>query len=248
MVVSWSTFSLDAIDPRLEYYELDPFGNFDRAAVARILLVIDGIISAAVQIFFSWCATINPCLLRIWFLNQTIVGRTFVALITIVAVLQLIVSLVLSNLHHLATGQSITIAFLVANFIADVLIASSMLYALRMAQHQSLSKSARTIISRLMVNAIETGAVTVVVAGAGIVLFPLSGYFETIMFILGPLFPNVCLANLNARTQTRRLGDDPQFSTAIHTGERDQGSGRANTTLRFARRSTILAQSEAVEP
>ncbi|KAF8875753.1 hypothetical protein BD779DRAFT_1678073 [Infundibulicybe gibba] len=151
-------------------------------------------------------------------------------------------------------GPTVAMVWLAGNFVADVLITSSMLYALRMAQRQSLSEGTRTIISRLMVNAVETGAVTVVVAGAGLILtctLPVSYsryYSQIVTFILGPLFSNVCLANLNARAQTRRLGNDPQFSTAIHMGERDPGSGRTNTTLRFARQSTILARSEAAEP
>ncbi|KAF8869785.1 hypothetical protein BD779DRAFT_643332 [Infundibulicybe gibba] len=119
-----------------------------------------------------------------------------------------------------------------------------MIYALRMAQRQSLSKGARAIISRLMMNAIRTGAITAVVAGVGLVLLLLSvDYSQTIALVLGPLFPNVCLANLNSRARIRRLGDDPQFST-VHAGERNPGSGRA-TTLRFARPPSISAQSGA---
>ncbi|KAF8876954.1 hypothetical protein BD779DRAFT_127537 [Infundibulicybe gibba] len=235
LVVSWSAIEPRPGDPSESFNIV--FNSIDEAAL--VLPIINGIISATVQIFFSW---------RIWFLNQTTVGRIFAVLIGIIAVLQSIASPILFSLSHLA-GTFLAIVVLAGNFIADVLIAVSMLYALRMARRQSLSKGTRTIISRLMVNAIETGAVTVVVAGAGLMLMLVfsSNYFQTITLILGPLFSNVCLANLNARAQTRRLGDDPQFSTAIHIGEHDQGSGRANTTLRFARQSTILARSEAVE-
>ncbi|KAF8876963.1 hypothetical protein BD779DRAFT_1804153 [Infundibulicybe gibba] len=235
LVVSWSTIALWLGDPSrfLNTLQLSSPGK----ATLEVLPIINGIISATVQIFFSW---------RIWFLNQTTVGRIFAVLIGIIAVVQFIVSVTFFNLA--SGGVVITVGWFTGNFVADILITSSMLYALRMAQRQSLSKGTRTIILRLMVNAIETGAVTVIVAGAGLVLCLFSNYFQVITFILGPLFPNVCLANLNSCTQTRRLGDDPQFSTVIQTGERNPGSGHANTTLRFARQSTILARSEVVEP
>ncbi|KAF8875767.1 hypothetical protein BD779DRAFT_1562514, partial [Infundibulicybe gibba] len=113
IVVSWSKIQ---VDPRVKDYPFVPFDGFDEATI--VLPVIDGIISAAVQIFFSW---------RIWFLNQTTVGRIFAALISIVAVFQFITSMILFNMP----GGILTIpmVWLASNFIADVLIASSMLYA-----------------------------------------------------------------------------------------------------------------------
>ncbi|KAF8875769.1 hypothetical protein BD779DRAFT_1562539 [Infundibulicybe gibba] len=112
IVVSWSKIQ---VDPRLKDDPFAPFDSFDEATV--VLPVIDGIISAAVQIFFSW---------RIWFLNQTTVGRIFAVLIGIIAVLQFIASLILFKLACLFLVAS---SWLAGNFIADVLIASSMLYA-----------------------------------------------------------------------------------------------------------------------
>ncbi|KAF8876957.1 hypothetical protein BD779DRAFT_127680 [Infundibulicybe gibba] len=172
LVVSWSAAALWLGDTSKPFKVLN---GTEEAILA--LPIINGIISATVQIFFSW---------RIWFLNQTTVGRIFAVLIGIIAVLQLIASVIMSNLF-IGGLIAITAAWLAGNFIADVLIASSMLYALRMAQRQSLSKGTRTIISRLMVNAVETGAVTVVVAGAGLVLMFFSDYFLVITFIHGPL-------------------------------------------------------------
>ncbi|KAF8880662.1 hypothetical protein BD779DRAFT_1473775 [Infundibulicybe gibba] len=144
---------------------------------------------------------------RIWFLNRTVTGRMLSVLISV--------------------------AWLAGNLLVDILITSTLWYSLHKAQRQSLSKGAETILSRLMVNTIETGAVTVVAAGIGLGLFA-SGAGG---------FANVCLANLNVRTWTRRLGDNTQFRSATRAGE--DGSGRANTTLRFAMRSTNLTQSRA---
>ncbi|KAF8884991.1 hypothetical protein BD779DRAFT_1471812 [Infundibulicybe gibba] len=217
LVVSWSKMTYDGtgIPAQLGVFL---FGVAENAAA--VLPIINAIISAAVQIFFSW---------RIWFLNRTTTGRIFAVLIGIV--------------------------WLAGNFLADVLITLSMLYTLRMAQRRSLSKGAKIIISRLMVNAVETGAVTAIVVGVGLALSFLSDQPTSEItvnqnfggLILMPYrFPNVCLANLNARARIRRLGNDPQFST-VHAGERDPESGRVNTTLRFARRSTILARGGTTE-
>ncbi|KAF8889403.1 hypothetical protein BD779DRAFT_342973 [Infundibulicybe gibba] len=134
------------------------------------------------------------------------------------------------------------------NLLADVLIASFMLYTLQKAQSQSLSKGARAIIYQLMVNTVDTGVITTLVVGAEMVLWLIHAggirldYYETIIFILGPLYPNVCLANLNARARTRKLGDNVQFSTARMGAP---NSGRANTTLRFMVPSTNVTRSGA---
>ncbi|KAF8877882.1 hypothetical protein BD779DRAFT_1556064 [Infundibulicybe gibba] len=235
-----------------------------------VLPIVNGLISAIVQIFFSWCVTTSSCSLglslipgvawcacvrRIWFLNRTTIGRIFAVLIGIIAILQFIASLLLNKLLAIDNWWSnsfpsiiVMVIWLAGNFLADTLIASCMLYTLRVAQRQSLSKGAKTIISRLMVNTVQTGAITAVATGAGLAFKLFSpNNFQIITFILGPLFTNVCLANLNARARVRRLGNDPQFSI-VRASERDPDLGRANTTLRFARQSTILAQSEATEP
>ncbi|KAF8877874.1 hypothetical protein BD779DRAFT_1556038 [Infundibulicybe gibba] len=238
-------------------FEVDFMFSLFQEIISRatvVLPIVNGLISAAVQIFFSW---------RIWFLNQTTVGRVFAILIGIIAILQFIASLLLNKLLVPVNYWSnsfpsiiVMVVWLAGNFLADVLIALCMLYTLRVAQRQSLSKGAKTIISRLMVNTVQTGAITAVATGAGLAFKLFSpNNFQIITFILGHLVPiltfyrftNVCLANLNARARVRRLGNDPQFST-VRASERDPGLGRANTTLRFARQSTILAQSEATEP
>ncbi|KAF8889389.1 hypothetical protein BD779DRAFT_342588 [Infundibulicybe gibba] len=145
------------------------------------LPLINGIISAVVQIFFSW---------RIWFLNRTVVGQIFAALIGIIVITQTVFSIAMFSTVYNAS-RATTMVWLGCGLIADVLIASSMLYALRKAQHQSLSKGAKTIISRLMVIAFETGAITVVAASIEIVLMLPRGvnsnYYQTITFIIGPL-------------------------------------------------------------
>ncbi|KAF8885012.1 hypothetical protein BD779DRAFT_1534969 [Infundibulicybe gibba] len=168
LVVSWSKTGL----PRSEFLS----SILNRAASAPP--IINGIISAVVQIFFSW---------RIWFLNRTTLGRIFAVLISIIAIMQSMTSVILTSLFDGAKHRFMTLAWLVSNFAADALIASSMLCTLYKAQRKSRSPGAKTIISRLMMNTVETGAITAVALGADIILLFLSDYCRTITFILGQL-------------------------------------------------------------
>ncbi|KAF8880669.1 hypothetical protein BD779DRAFT_1073374 [Infundibulicybe gibba] len=214
----------------------------DSRAINQTLLILNCVVTTVVQIFFSW---------RIWFLNTTIAVRTLAASIGVIALLQPLLFILLPNLFPgiigLFTPNSlVVIAWLSCNFVSDVFITSSMLYILRKAKRQSLSRGTETMISRLMVNTVQTGAVTAVAAGIGLglglTLDPIANYYATIMFILPQLFSNVCLANLNMRAQTRRLGGDVQFLSTAHSGV-----GRENSTLRFAVQATSLARSQ-VDP
>ncbi|KAF8889398.1 hypothetical protein BD779DRAFT_1709962 [Infundibulicybe gibba] len=212
LVVSWSKI------PSLPHIE-NFLGKFTGQANI-VLPVINAIISAVVQIFFPGVLLLNLFPATGYQILITTIGKIFAALIGIV--------------------------WLGGNLIADILIASSMLYTLHKARRQSLSKGAKTIISRLMVNAIETGAITVIVVGTEIILLlvpliPTTGDL-TIFTYYQTMYPNVCLANLNARARTRRLGNDAQFSTA-RAGEDSPGLGRANTTLHFAMQSTNVTRS-----
>ncbi|KAF8867946.1 hypothetical protein BD779DRAFT_1603377 [Infundibulicybe gibba] len=232
LVTSWSK------PPGLSHREF-LHGICHQAVV--VLPIINAFIAAIVQIFFAW---------RIWVLNRSAVGRIFAVLIGIVAIIQSAGSVIMMLLtDRSSVSADAPVFWLSGNLIVDVLIASSMLYTLYKARHQSVFKGARTIISRLMVNAVETGAITVVTAAAELALILTIGsnwgYYLTVPFVLGPLFLNVCLANLNARTRTRRLGDHAQFSTSHNrdTAGGSPGSGGPSTTLRFAIESTNATRS-----
>ncbi|KAF8869788.1 hypothetical protein BD779DRAFT_1583672 [Infundibulicybe gibba] len=94
------------------------YRSFIEAASA--LTIINGITSAAVQIFFSW---------QIWFLNRTTVGRIFAVLIGIIAISQLLTSITSFSTFHPEDFFASICVWLAGNFAADVLIALSMLYA-----------------------------------------------------------------------------------------------------------------------
>ncbi|KAF8880666.1 hypothetical protein BD779DRAFT_1072929 [Infundibulicybe gibba] len=203
--------------------------------VSSYLPVMSGITSAAVQIFFAW---------RIRSLNRTITGQISAVFICLVALMQSLGCVIMTNvpapIDRHPGPPLITLLWLAPSVVADILIAVTMLYTLHKARHQSLSKGTETILSRLMVNTIETGVVTAVAASLGLVLYVLDKYYETTSFVLGKLFANVCLMNLNARFRTQRLGGNLHTSTT-HIG--GSGPDHTTTTLRFATQSTNMEQS-----
>ncbi|KAF8874412.1 hypothetical protein BD779DRAFT_1566644 [Infundibulicybe gibba] len=207
---------------------------------AITLTIMNGIISAIVQIFFAW---------RIWFLNKTVIGRAFAVLIVLIALMQSLSTLISSIRFTVMSGDlsilpSVTTGFtvwLAGSFAADILIAGSMLYILGKARAQSFSKRTETMVSKLMANTIQTGAVTAIAAGVELILFLVyknNNYHEAPAFLLGKLYSNVLLANLNARVQNKRLGDDVQFMSTAHSSE----NARSETAVRI----TKLSQRKTV--
>ncbi|KAF8871490.1 hypothetical protein BD779DRAFT_1680369 [Infundibulicybe gibba] len=177
----------------------------------------------------SWFLTSLHNVRRIWFLNSTTAGRIFAASIGVTALLQLLLSILLPALFpSLVQVDRVFLALIISDLASDIFITSSMLYILHKVKRQSLFRGTETIISRLMVNAVQTGAITTIAASIGFALM----FTEE--------FSNVCLVNLNMRAQTRRLGGDVQFLSTAHSDVR-----RGNSTLRFTVQATSLAQSRA---
>ncbi|KAF5351363.1 hypothetical protein D9758_007982 [Tetrapyrgos nigripes] len=179
------------------------------------LSVVNPIISAIVQIFFAW---------RIWNLSAEHKWfRAFPVLIVMVALMQAISALV-ATIRFFAGGGDLTdlpalkpgfTIWLVGSFVADILIAGCMVFILSRARRKSFSKRTESILSRLVVNAIHTGTVTAVAAGVDLALFVRyddNNYHQAPAFLLGKLYSNVLLANLNARAQHKRLGMPGQYS------------------------------------
>ncbi|KAF8880661.1 hypothetical protein BD779DRAFT_1548268 [Infundibulicybe gibba] len=151
-----------------------PFDEPDDPEVSIYLPMINGIISAAVQVFFAW---------RIWSLNRALAGRVAAIFISLIALMQALSCIIAPNIPVDPLPDSggpiylVTLLWLVSNVVGDILIAAFMLYTLRKARCQSLSQGVETILSRLMVNTIETGVITAIVASLGLVLFLLgTGY------------------------------------------------------------------------
>ncbi|KAK7462791.1 hypothetical protein VKT23_007373 [Stygiomarasmius scandens] len=178
------------------------------------LSFVNPVISAVVQIFFAW---------RIWHLNRSKYARVFPVLIVLVALMQAISAIVASirftltsDIAQLAKLRDGFTVWLAGTFVADVLIAGCMVYVLRKAQARAFSLRSETILTRLLMNAVNTGAVTAIGAGVELIMFLVfttNNYHQAPAFVLGKLYSNVLLANLNARAQNKNLGMDTHLNS-----------------------------------
>ncbi|KAF8867945.1 hypothetical protein BD779DRAFT_1177119 [Infundibulicybe gibba] len=92
-----------------------------RGQAVLVLPIMNAFLAAIVQIFFAW---------RIWFLNRTVVGRIFVVLIGIIAIIESTGSIIMISLNKSSISTYVPPLWLSGNLLADILIASSMLYTL----------------------------------------------------------------------------------------------------------------------
>jgi len=170
--------------------------------------VMSGAVAALVQFFFSW---------RIWVLGRNKIAYIVAIVIDLVAVMQMISGLVagiqtafipIEKVGDLAPQFTVWLA---GSFGADVLIVVSMLWILH--QNKGGIAATNSLIDRLTVRVVHSGAVTAVAAGVELILFKLLSktfVHDTPALFLGKLYSNVLLANLN----TRRRNDNT-YSTGI---------------------------------
>ncbi|PFH47414.1 hypothetical protein AMATHDRAFT_6758 [Amanita thiersii Skay4041] len=178
-----------------------------------------GLVTIFVQIFFAW---------RIWRLrNNSIFVRGISVLIVLVSLMQGISAITIGGI--LAVGSRNLLAemdvitkpvevWLIGSFICDLLIASTMIAILLEAKQALSFKRTESIITGLIVHTVETGAVTVVTACVEVVLFLLhkDNYLHLVptksAVILGKVYSNVLLANLNGRMRSRRPENQSMFT------------------------------------
>jgi len=196
------------------------------------------IISAIVQIFFA---------LRIWMLRNTLLARGISVLIILVALTQS-TSIVVSALrlallgNHVATQMaSVSSGFITGtagSFVADALIAGCQIVILAEARAKSPFKRTETVVTKLIVHAVETAAVTAVASLAWLILYvtmPNNFVSLTAVFMIGKLYSNVLLANLNARSSglggtSLEMGKQPlnsivHITTDVSTDARERPDG-----------------------
>jgi len=92
--------------------------------------------------------------------------------------------------------------WLIGSFVCDILIAGTMITIFTLARRESQRPQTETLLTILIVNTVETGAITVVTAGVDLTLFLLfqeNFLHQVPAFILGKLYSNVVLAILNSR-------------------------------------------------
>ncbi|RDB20298.1 hypothetical protein Hypma_012674 [Hypsizygus marmoreus] len=168
--------------------------------------VLNGIISAAVQ-------------MRIWILGKHRVAQGLSVFIALVSSMQCVASLVTTiqfsllgrEPERLGAINSTVIVWLSGSFLCDVLIAATMVTILARSRSNASFRNTERIINVLIVNTIETGAVTAVVALLQLVFFltHTDNFIHVCMeYVLGRIFSNVLMATLNGRHRLRTKNDE----------------------------------------
>ncbi|KAJ7186066.1 hypothetical protein C8R46DRAFT_1062331 [Mycena filopes] len=163
------------------------------------------IISAAVQIFFAW---------RIYVLkagNRWALG--IAGLIVVLALMQALCAIItdaefttvtsLAEIGKLLIGVKI---WLIGSAVCDLVITFTMLIILSNYRQNTPWSKTDTIITKLIYNTVETGAVTSIAAIIDVVLFikyPGNNLHQAFAFMLGKIYSNVLVATLNARGRIR---------------------------------------------
>ncbi|KJA26210.1 hypothetical protein HYPSUDRAFT_36463 [Hypholoma sublateritium FD-334 SS-4] len=164
-----------------------------------------GLVSAIVQLFFAW---------RIWVLKpDSIVAHCLSMLVVVVALLQSssafaggIKFALASNIEQFAALTPVVKIWLSGSFVCDILIAGSMIWILTAARSSSAFKRTDSLITKLIIHTVETGAITAVTALAELILFikmDTNFVHEVPALLLGKLYSNVVLATLNGRLRAR---------------------------------------------
>jgi len=165
-----------------------------------LLPMWDALIASFVQSFFAW---------RIWVMGSRTYRKFLAPFIFILALLQSAGALVATVLEEGQDNQlSLSkvnkgyLIWLVTNVIVDVVIAATMITILRDAKSASHFSNTQTILSKLMRQVVTTGAITATIVSITLGLFVhknMNNFFATPGYILGKLYSNSLIANLNAR-------------------------------------------------
>ncbi|KAJ7819546.1 hypothetical protein B0H14DRAFT_2836150, partial [Mycena olivaceomarginata] len=95
-----------------------------------------------------------------------------------------------SELAHLTTGVKV---WLIGSAVCDIVITATMIFILNEYRNKTPWKKTDTLITKLIFNTVETGAVTTIIATVGVVLFI--------------LFPATNLDQLHGEIRWGRPGD-----------------------------------------
>ncbi|PFH46699.1 hypothetical protein AMATHDRAFT_7492 [Amanita thiersii Skay4041] len=182
---------------------------------AKVLPIYASLASVPTQLFFAW---------RIWKLNQNhFICRFISAWISMVSLMQGIggiatgVMLFVGSPPDLQSGldkvtQPVEV-WLFGSLVCDVLLASTMTFTLFQAHRSSSLKKTETILTKLIIHTVETGAITALTTSADVVLFLM--YKDTYLHLVP--YTNVCLANLNGRTRSNPQIEEHQLTTTNTT-------------------------------
>ncbi|KAJ7214817.1 hypothetical protein GGX14DRAFT_609477 [Mycena pura] len=180
--------------------------------------IFTGITSASVQIFFAW---------RIYTLKgEHLWARAVSVLIVMLALMQSLSALVtdgrfavttqVAELQKLMIGVKV---WLIGSAVCDVVITLAMITILAQYRMKTPWKRTDSLITKLIYNTVETGAITSVVAVAEVILFILfsqTNLHQTPAFMLGKLYTNVLLTTLNTRAV---MGTPSGLAGAQYSGD-----------------------------
>ncbi|TFK35591.1 hypothetical protein BDQ12DRAFT_725883 [Crucibulum laeve] len=204
---------------------------------------INGIISMLIQIFFAW---------RIWILKNDTVGNIITCLIVAISVLQCSSSIAVT-VKYIQIGRAPTrfveltmvgTLWLSGSLVCDTMISVVMVYLLKQSKKKASFKASEAMVNTLIINTIETGAITTIFALIELVFFlnnPENFFHICFLYILGRLFSNVLLAVLNGRDRVRRAGkmdgyiahgsDSQDLDLSFRSFYRSQNSQQNGATL-----------------
>ncbi|RDB20348.1 hypothetical protein Hypma_012694 [Hypsizygus marmoreus] len=177
--------------------------------------VLNGIVSFTVETFFSW---------RIWTLGRHLgthrVTRAISAFIVLIGVVHFGASMATTiqfsilrrEIDSLGAIYASAIVWLSGSVICDVLIAITMVTLLARSRTKSAFGNTEKVINTLIVNTIETGAITAVIALLHLIFFltnTTDNFIHVCMeYVLGGIFSNVLLATLNGRHRLRNMNEN----------------------------------------
>ncbi|KAE9384605.1 hypothetical protein BT96DRAFT_644172 [Gymnopus androsaceus JB14] len=219
-VFHWILVTMDAW-----YYLVEIWGNFegffDLPWVAPVIVLLTGIVSFSVQIFYVY---------RIWMLGHTKIIRTVAITISLISLTQCISAGTASGLT-LKGGTEADVAnlhiefqlWLIGSFAADTLIALCMIWILINARRQVAFTRTENILNKIMLNVIKTGTMTSIIAAITLALFvkfPHVNYYGAPANFLEKLYTISLLANLNSRNAIRNESQlNESYQLSIHIAQ-----------------------------
>ncbi|KAF7331085.1 hypothetical protein MVEN_02448800 [Mycena venus] len=203
--VQWILSTMDSW-----YYLVTIWGNFGGFFIipweAAALVLLCGISSMIVQSFYAW---------QIWTLGHSRFFNIAAILIEGVSLMQGFTAiaaaafvLVNPTEGEVARRHVFFSTWLIGSFVTDTLISLCMLYILFRAKNTTPWKKSKVMFNKLIVNTVNTGSATSVVAAVTLALFnifPNVNYYGTPSNFLQKLYAISLLASLNSR---RRSGSD----------------------------------------
>ncbi|KAF9265657.1 hypothetical protein L218DRAFT_154153 [Marasmius fiardii PR-910] len=175
------------------FFTIEIWGQFDRLDEipwsAEMIPFMCGLVSCIVQLFYAW---------RIWVLSSKYKFLRLLAVLVVMlslmqglsAMIAAIILLINSDQQNLLRLHPAFSVWLAGSFVTDIMITSSMSYILYKAKEASKWAGSETMLTRMINNTIQTGAVTVVCALIDLVLFTKyiqTTYHQVPAYVLGKL-------------------------------------------------------------